>query len=254
MIKMIVTDLDETLLRSDKTISQYTIDTLRNVKHKGIKIIFATARGGSMRSLIPYELFDGYVLMNGAKAYINNHLVYNKMIPAEVFKPFLHILSEHNLKVAAEVNGVHKANFDVREKWPYVSNFVIMNDLNDISDGADKLYAIIEHPDQVDIIQSNLPEEVYLNVSRDGLAMIMHHEAKKMNGIVAIANQLNITPREIVAFGDDVNDKDMLLNCGLSVAMGNALDEIKAISDDICLGNDDDGVAHWIENNILLKD
>ena len=76
MTKMVVTDLDDTLLRTDKSISKYTTDIINRVRDQGIKIIFATGRGASTKSLIPYELFDGYVLMNGAKAYVNNRLIY----------------------------------------------------------------------------------------------------------------------------------------------------------------------------------
>ena len=53
MIKMIVTDLDDTLFRTDKSISQYTIDIIKRVRKKGIKVIFATARGSSTKDLVP---------------------------------------------------------------------------------------------------------------------------------------------------------------------------------------------------------
>lgn len=246
---MIVTDLDETLLKTDKTISQYTIDIIKKVSNQGIKFIFATARGSSTKNLIPYDLFDGYVLMNGAKAYIDNRLIYGKTIPANIFIPFLQNLSNNGLKVAAEVNGVHYANFNVKEKWEYIDNFII-TDYRDVEDGADKLYAIIENPPQVDFINSILPNELYLNLSRDNLAMIMHKEAKKVNGILEIAKEFSISKDNIIAFGDDINDKEMLLNCGFSVAMGNAIEDIKAIADCICDINDNDGVAKWLEGNI----
>lgn len=112
----------------------------------------------------------------------------------------------------------------------YIDNFVI-TDYMDISDGADKLYAIIENPNQVDIITSILPEELYLNLSRDNLAMIMHKEATKINGVLGIAKEFNISKDEILAFGDDINDKEMLLNCGLGVAMGNGIEDIKNLTD-----------------------
>ena len=54
-----------------------------------------------------------------------------------------------------------------------------------------------------------------------------------------------------MAFGDDINDKEMFSNCGLSVAMDNAIDEIKKIADHICDSNDNDGVAKYLENSIL---
>jgi len=50
MIKMVVTDLDGTLLRKDKSITRYTIDTINRVRELGIKVIFATARGESSQN------------------------------------------------------------------------------------------------------------------------------------------------------------------------------------------------------------
>ena len=250
MIKMIVTDLDETLLRTDKSISKYTIDIIKRVQNKGIKIIFATARGDSLISLIPIELFDGYVLTNGAKAYVDNKLIYDSRIASDIFIPFIRDLSNANLKVAAQIEGIHYSNFNVTEKWSYINNFIITDYLN-ISGSADKLYAIIEEINQIDIIKSRLPRELYLNVSRDNLAMIMHKEARKSIGILEIAKMFNISKNEILVFGDDTNDKDMFLNSGLSVAMGNAIDEIKIIADHICDTNDNDGVAKWLDENIL---
>jgi len=56
---------------------------------------------------------------------------------------------------------------------------------------------------------------------------------------------------EITAFGDDLNDIDMLEFSGISVAMVNALDNVKAVADYICDTNDNDGVAKWLEENLL---
>ena len=250
MIKMIVTDLDDTLFRTDKSISKYTIDIIKKVRKMGIKTIFATARGDTTKVLVPYDLFDGYVLTNGANAYIDNKLIYESRISSDVFKPFLQKLSNEKLKVAAQIEGIHYANFNVKEKWSDLDNFIITDYLN-ISGNADKLYAIIENVNQIDIIKSNLPKDLYLKVSKDNLAMIMHKDATKSIGISKIANKFNICKDEILAFGDDTNDEDMLLNSGISVAMGNALDEIKIIADHICDTNDNDGVARWLEDNIL---
>jgi len=64
-IKMIVTDLDGTLLRTDKTISERTKDVLRQCRKCGIKVVYATGRGGSAEQRAPSELFDGRISMNG---------------------------------------------------------------------------------------------------------------------------------------------------------------------------------------------
>ena len=188
--------------------------------------------------------------MNGANAYIDNRLIYDRRISPDIYRLFLQDLSNANLKVAAQIEGTHYANFNVKEKWSYIENFIITDYLN-VQGNADKLYAIVEEKDQIDIIKSNLPKELYLNVSRDNLAMVMHKEARKSIGILEIANKFNVGKDEILVFGDDTNDKDMFLNSGVCVAMGNAIDEIKIIADHICDTNDNDGVAKWLDENIL---
>ena len=64
-INMIVTDLDDTLLRTDKTISEYTTSILRRCSERGIKVAFATARGHP-ENVIPVDCFDGRIMCNGA--------------------------------------------------------------------------------------------------------------------------------------------------------------------------------------------
>ena len=55
----------------------------------------------------------------------------------------------------------------------------------------------------------------------------------------------------VAAFGDDYNDIDMLRACGVGVAVDNALPEVKAAADLLCADCDADGVAHWLETNVL---
>ena len=60
-------------------------------------------------------------------------------------------------------------------------------------------------------------------------------------------NAWGIALSSVVAFGDDTNDVEMLRECGLGVAMANAVDEVKAVADFITLNNDDDGVGIVLE-------
>ena len=81
--------------------------------------------------------------------------------------------------------------------------------------------------------------------------MVMHREATKSKALLEMARVWGIEQTEIVAFGDDLNDIDLLAYAGVGVATENALDEVKAAADCICDTNDNDGVAKWIEENIL---
>ena len=116
---------------------------------------------------------------------------------------------------------------------------------------AEKLSIHIDSPEEAAFIQNHLSDDLHLHVSNDGLAMVMHNDATKAKAVAELARIWGIDRSKIVAFGDDVNDIDMLTYAGISVAMENALDEVKVAAEFTCLGNDDDGVAEWIIENVL---
>ena len=75
--------------------------------------------------------------------------------------------------------------------------------------------------------------------------------ATKMRAIQELASYLGLMLENIAAFGDDFNDEEMLRRCGFGVAMGNAIPEVQAAANVICETNDNDGVAKWLEKNLL---
>lgn len=250
-VKMIVTDLDDTLLRSDKSISPYTLDMLKQVRAKGIKTAFATARGASAKALVPRDLFDAHIFMNGALAFADGALVYSRTIPPQAMRPFLTALTEHKIRAAAEINGTHYANFDVRKQWHFIERFQI-TDFAELPGNADKLYAVVERPEEIETARALLPKTLSFHVSKDHLMMVTHKEASKRRAIAAAASKWSVEPSDIVAFGDDMNDIDMLKGCGTGIAVQNALEEVKAAAAGVCTANDHDGVAKWLEAHLGL--
>jgi len=175
MIKMIVMDLDGTLLNdNDENISSYTLSILEKCKEKGIKIVIATAR-----SRLPTEEI------------------------IELIKP----------------------------------DFSILND-----------GALILNENKVVIYSKLLSLGMLDEIDDEYLEYI---EAEKMDAIEIISMEQNIPLSEIAAFGDSFNDIKMIKNCGTGVAMENAEHAVRRFSKDICENNNEDGVAKWIERNIL---
>ena len=252
-IKMIALDLDGTLLHSDKTISDYAKDIIQKCRIQGIKVIFATVRG-TTQHIAPAELFDGCVKKSGAVAYVGDALVYEKVMPIDMVRGLLLACHDAGLKVAMN-NGkddTHYANFNVAETWADITDFKMV-DFAHINFDTDKIYAITETPNAIDVIKNNLPEGVYMFPSRDNLTFISHEGAVKSKAIMALGEQWGIKKEEILSFGDDLIDIEMLQYCGVGVAMGNALDAVKAAADAVCDTNDNDGVAKWIEAHVLQK-
>lgn len=82
---------------------------------------------------------------------------------------------------------------------------------------------------------------------------VTHVQATKQHGVLEVAQLLNIDPKEIIGVGDGYNDFPLLMACGFRVAMGNAVDELKAIADYIAPTVDDDGLADVIEKFVLKQ-
>lgn len=80
----------------------------------------------------------------------------------------------------------------------------------------------------------------------------MPETAGKVQAIRELAKLLDISVSDIAAFGDDINDIEMLRMCGMGVAVANAVAKVKDIADSVTLSNDEDGVAEWLEKNIII--
>ena len=248
MIRMLVTDLDGTLLRDDKTVSAITKDALRRCREAGIKVVYATGRGDSAKDLAPFELFDGYIANNGARAYAGEEVVYSRLVPYQSARPVLIACDKRGLKAAAQWAGQHYANFVVEKVWHWIHAYEVI-DFAELSIDAEKLYVADCGAEETAFIETLLPPELWLTVGRDALGQIMHWEATKSNAVAALARHWGLEQNQIAAFGDDLNDIDLLRYAGMGVAMGNALDEVKAVADEITLTNEEDGLAVWLEGN-----
>lgn len=251
-IKMIVTDLDGTLLRDDKTVSERTWETLKKCREKGIKVVYATGRGISSKKLAPSEFFDGCIRMNGASAYLSEceTKVYSRLLPINLVRDILLLADSKGVSIAAEVEGMNYSNFNVTDQWSWIHSYEIA-DFNTLDIEIEKIFAIADTSETVELFKSNTPNNTHLHFSRDGFAMIMHNEAYKSKAVDALAELWGIKSSEIAVFGDDSNDIDLMKYAGYSVAMSNAIDEIKEIAIYKTDTNENDGVAKWIEKNVL---
>jgi len=249
-IKMIVADLDGTLLKSDKTISDMTRAVLNRCQDNGIKVVYATGRGSTARKLTYPQHFDGRVINNGAFAYVEDKEVYKRLIPSQTARLLLTACAKLGIRVTAEANDIHYSNFVTSDVWPIVSNYEIV-DFEKFCFDTEKICILYRNQEDIAFIQSQMTDELYLFLARDGFAIASHRDAIKSKGIKAVAKVFSIDMSEVVAFGDDLNDLDMFERVGMSIAMGNAVERVKAAADFVCGGNDEDGVAEWLEKNIL---
>jgi len=251
-IKMIVVDLDDTLLRNDKTVSERTVGALKKCREKGIKVVYATARGQSAQVLVSSDLFDGYVIMNGAIARAGAQVVYSRLISSVSVRKMLLAADDAGIPIAVQSAGMDYTNFDTTKVWEWVKHFTI-SDFRTLDVESEKIYALPKTESEIDILKKHLPRGLYLITTReDNFTMIMNEDASKEKAVAALAGHWGICVSDVVAFGDDIIDIEMIKNCGVGVAMGNAISELKAVADYVCDTNENDGIAKWLEGNLLL--
>lgn len=254
MIKLLALDLDNTLLRSDKSISHYTSDVLKRCRDRGMKIVYATAR--PLRTITPYMSHtpcDAIIYHNGAHIVADGKRIGDAhTIPIEIARTILGTLQAkyRGERLSVEIDDVLYANFDVSSVWNYTS--YVLSDFFDLPEtGADKILIEadlkIKHAD----IMPLLTPDIYCQMSEGLIYLIMNKSATKLNGLKTLTDYWGLGLKDVAAFGDDHNDVGMLKSCGLGVAVGNAIKEAKEAADAVADTNDNDGAAKYIEYNLL---
>ena len=273
-IKMIATDLDRTILQprlpndKDSTISHYTAGILNKCRQNGIKIVFATARPKRVTLKFLDQIpADAVILHNGAVIYEGNEQIFHSGIAPDVTKNILNAISHDfpDVTLSVEIDDVFYANFEAeleeaRNTWKYT----IINELYEClpDKPAEKIIVGLQSVNMLNMLTENpenvvkyfekyLPDNLYSEMDSGRFIMIMSREAVKAKAVKRLAERYGYDMGEIAAFGDDYNDVEMLKQCGTGVAVANAIDEAKAAADYICDTNENDGVAKWIEENLL---
>ena len=265
-IKMIVCDLDGTLLRSDSSISDYTLDVLEKCRAAGIKIAIATARPmyTALRLFVETIKPDIAIYNGGAMAKIGDITVHHTSLETDLANGIFKALTERRDAGRISVTGISAEDNKVYYTNRFVSEDFWVEDLRksgfkvvetDFSTGlihsVCKISARIDGP--LDFFRENFPDVDIVCYRDDNLTRFAHRDGTKWKAIQACATFLGIKTTKIAAFGDDLIDVEMLANCGVGVAVENAVAEAKAAANFICPSNDKDGVARWLEENCRCR-
>ena len=252
-IKMVVTDLDGTLLKDDKSISTYTQNVIKQLRNSGILFVVATARPiRAVKEFLPWVNYDAAIFHNGAVVMDHETLLKNLGIknPRKIVNSIL--ADNPNYKIAVESNDVMYSNFNAGEIWPGI-DYTKTFDFKELEHSyAEKVIVDAHSMEELDKLMKYITDDMYLLPSENRIITIHNIQSTKMNGIKTLAERYGISPSQIVAFGDDYNDIDMLGSCGIGVAVENALPEVKKAAKEITESNEQDGVAKWLERFLGL--
>jgi len=252
MVEVIISDLDDTLLRSDKIISDYTVDVLKKCQTAGIKIVFATARS-SQASLKYLERFmpDIFVSYGGALVMAGENIIHRFDIPPDI--------ANQIIKECMETQGVtriHAVNESVAlSNGPDsdMTHYHYSDFYCDYGNSYLKISITASNPAIVDNIASHFPMCDMLRYTGEDLYRFANRNAVKWKVVKSIAKHYGFDTDTFIAFGDDVNDLEMIQKCGIGVAVENAISDVQSAAKYICGTNNNDGVAKWIEEHLLFQ-
>jgi Cof subfamily protein (haloacid dehalogenase superfamily) len=272
-IKMIVIDIDGTLLTPEGSISNRTLEAVRAAQKAHIVVTLATARRYTNTAKLanqlgletPLILYDGALIFQHPQKTI----LHMQLLGASVGQQAVDILVRHKLQPV-----VHPFEDTKEQIWTGPADFDNAWVDTYFASAPEQVHRMpfetlcTGHPDPIRvvafaseaIIHTLLPEVAALNcnwtITRRGnygsseLA-IVNSLCSKASGVTQLARDLSIPLEEIMAIGDNNNDIGMLRTVGWGVAMGQASEAVKSAARVVTTSNWEDGVAIAIENYAL---
>lgn len=266
--KMIVVDLDGTLLHINQECSYRTKKYLKRLKDLGYIIVIATGR--VLRSAVTVTggaEFANYIIASaGAVVYDmdKSRTIMKKSININIVKDICNSFNEEEFKY------INLCDLFYHNK--YVINY---NRFNSFEKGIGNINCFLDNCDDIVNVtvkfnNNDLVDKYYDIFNRDEIELLIMQDSfgtekcleifdkgvSKYNAIKVIMEKENIANNDVIAFGDGLNDVDMVKLSGIGVAMGNALSDVKEVSDYVTISHNDDGVVYFLrgylsENNLF---
>ena len=266
-IQLVAIDLDGTLLRDDKSLSQENVDAIKEAIEQGVQVVICTGRTLPSIQYLSKQLPQGdgdeyLILQNGAVIHqlpdlnIVHETVLTEGDRQAIYDVFKEYRSEEVQMVAFDPDKLYLvddevANSTVVQDAETLSTDITLAKFEEVLN-LETLYKIVVFggvefiDDYLEKIPNELYEQVHIVRSLPVAIEFIPKLANKANGLNALIQQLDIKAENIMTIGDELNDYEMVKMAGLGVAMENGHPEVKSVADELTLTNNENGVAHAI--------
>lgn len=260
-MKLLMLDMDGTLLTNDKNVTDKTRECLLGLKGRNIKIGIATGRPvfNVKRAMIKHNLvgiIDYVVGLNGVEIgdLQSDTIQLQQRITADMTRDICYKIKDTDLNMVTYryQEGAY-ARFDEPRVHRLCNNLqlpLIVYDFVNDEQIWNKVLITRNYPftkEECEWLVSLNNEQYHGFITDIDCFEIVNSKVSKASGIQVLCNQMGITMDEVMAFGDSGNDTDMLASVGISVAMGNASNEVKRIAKYETLTNEEDGIVYFVE-------
>ncbi len=266
MYKAVFTDMDGTLLRDDHSISEATKELIQKLVAAGIPVILVSAR--PIHGILPISRWLGIdtlpvVSLNGGYIGHEDKVIFESGIELDRVNGLQNVSERYEVTLiyyaglewfAERGNAATTKEQRITSVEVQIAPFQeLMAYWKENDTKIDKIMAVGE-PDVINALQDELHgiygDGMNIYTSKPTYLEIMRREASKTNAVKFLINRYQFTPDEIIAIGDNYNDKDMIAFAGTGIAMGNAPDPVKAVAKWVTDTNQNDGVRKAFEKFI----
>ena len=289
MYKLVAIDLDGTMLNQYGIVTEETKKTIEQVQKQNVEVIIASGRPIDSIKTISNEIkSDKYFISgNGAILYDiqKDEIIYENTLKKQKVLDIIKICEEnsiyYNIYTEKEIiaksldcNVLYYFKENLKKEEENKTHINIISDIYEYIKNKDEKIIKITICDKTKIIFNSIMRKLkeiseieVLEVSHMSRKMIRQgteevpieyyyteisaKNVDKWGAIEMLAEKMQITKDEIITIGDNVNDKKMLENAGMGVAMGNSSPEIQKIAKYVTKSNGEDGVAYALKGLIL---
>jgi Cof subfamily protein (haloacid dehalogenase superfamily) len=266
---MLALDLDDTLLRSDLTISFRTRNAIKRAESAGIVVVLASGRiPAAMEQfsrLLGMHKRPGFLVCNNGAMVQESQtgeVIYNTRIPPETALVVFDLADAEGFPVQLYENDVRYISrtneyTDYDQRLTGLRQVVVENFRDMVAAGCFKLLIpgdpMILAPLEK-LLRIYIGEQATIFTSKPYFLEILPPRTDKGTALAWVASRLDIPREAVLAIGDSMNDEAMIRWAGVGVAMVNGDERIKSIASLVTeKSNDDDGIADLIEKYLLSK-
>jgi Cof subfamily protein (haloacid dehalogenase superfamily) len=269
MYKIIACDLDETLIRTDRTISDKDKEAILKAKELGVKFVPATGRGfnsvqGTLKELGLYDLENEYVISyNGGAITENkgNKLLHFEGIPFELAQEFYRRGLDYDVCIHIYTKDMVYAYNYVQEEIDYLAGRMEVTEIFDRNidflKGQDIVKALYMNTDfaylkKIEEDLKDITQNVDVSFSSNRYIEFNHQGVNKGQGLLSLAELLGVKREETIAIGDNYNDLSMIKAAGLGVGVQNSAEGMKKDCDYITQATCNENAVAEVINKFVL--
>ncbi|QKY70010.1 HAD family hydrolase [Lentibacillus sp. CBA3610] len=257
--KILFLDIDGTILKPDHTYSEITKQAIASVKKQGVEVFLATGRPLHEISVLAGDLdIDSFIAYNGAFAIYQGETIVNEPMPQDNIEKFIEIAARNDNEL---IMYTRDKNYFTNLDRPFISQFIDVFNLKqnaaytpDITDkvlGATILNVSLEQVPLYEI-ESNLRlSPVHVNGAEHSYD-ILRKNVNKGYSVEQLLVFLGLSREQAIAFGDGMNDKEMLGAVGEGFAMGNSHEDLFRYAKHKTATVTEDGIAYGLKQLGLL--